>query len=129
MKARLIEKTALAGVIARLREKLPVYAPVEEGRRVRFKFLEEGESARLDYGNSGNAPKNLFFPHTETLMRFTRTRRGHELVDSGPEGAAREMVLFGVRPCDVRSFTLLDYVFDRKNTPIPTMSCGAGRPR
>lgn len=119
MKARLIEKTALAGVIDKLREKLPVYAPVREGRRVHFKFLGEGDTVQLEYGNSGNAPKNLFFPHTETLMRFTRTSRGHELVDGGPSDAAREMVLFGVRPCDVRSFTLLDYVFDQDKYTDP----------
>ncbi|NPA25091.1 MAG: 4Fe-4S ferredoxin [Deltaproteobacteria bacterium] len=135
MKAKLIDKTALAGVVGGLAAKMPVYAPVRDGRRVYFRFLAAEDEACLDYGNSDNAPKNLFFPHTETLMRFTRTARGHELVEDEAANQDQEMVLFGVRPCDVRSFTLLDYVFDqekytdpyyverRKRTVIVALAC------
>ncbi len=119
MKAKLIEKSALAGVVQRLEETFAVYAPVREGRRVHFRFLAPGEEPALDYGNSGNAPKNLFFPHSETLMRYTRTARGHELADGDPHLPEKEMLLFGVRPCDVRSFRLLDYVFDQEKYSDP----------
>jgi ferredoxin len=135
MEAKLIAKERLSEVVAELRQRLPLYAPVRSGRRVHFKFLEPEDEACLDYGNPDNAPKNLFFPHNETLMRFTRTARGHELAEVPAGTAEKGMVIFGVRPCDVRSFTLLDYVFDqekyadpyyiekRKSTTIIALAC------
>ena len=118
MEAKLIQKPQLEERLRQLAEKAVVYAPVREGHRVHFRQLEAGQEACLDFTNSANAPKNLFFPQTETLMRFARTDRGMELVAAGPEGEG-QIVLFGVRPCDVRSFKLLDLVFDQEKYSDP----------
>jgi sulfhydrogenase subunit beta (sulfur reductase) len=112
MGKKLIKKEALPGIIKRISEEMPVYAPVREGTDVLFKVLEEGMEPLVDYPNSKNAPKNIFFPHTEAMMKYARTDRGMEISGSGEE--AKEAVLFGVRPCDVLSFLLLDMVFDQK---------------
>ena len=104
-------------VVRNISAQKPVYAPVKNGAKVNFKFLDDGESACLDYGNSDNAPKNIFFPQTETLMRYTRTDKGNQLVSAAENNT--EMVLFGVRPCDLRSFQLLDMVFDQDKYSDP----------
>jgi ferredoxin len=117
MKAKLIKKDALAEVVKRIAGQKLVYAPVKDGSSVSFKYLDQGESAFLDYGNSTNAPKNIFFPQTETLMRYTRTDKGNKLVSA--QENIDEMVLFGVRPCDLRSFQLLDFVFDQEKYSDP----------
>ncbi len=117
MEAKLIKKAALGEIVKKIAGQKPVYAPIKEGSKVHFKFLKKGESPFLDYANTVNAPKNLFFPQTETLMHYTKTARGSELVEESETNG--EMVLFGVRPCDVRSFKLLDMVFDQKKYSDP----------
>jgi len=112
MEKKLIKKDALAGIINKLSEQMLVYAPVKDEDNVLFKTLEKGMEPLVDYSNTRNAPKNFFFPKTETMMRYMRTERGMEL--SGEEEGAQEAVLFGARPCDVRSFVLLDYLFDQE---------------
>ena len=117
MEKRLIKKEMLSDAIRRISEEMPVYAPVREDGDVLFRVLEEGMEPLMDYSNSKNAPKNIFFPHTEVMMKYTRTDRGMEISGGGEE--AKEAVLFGVRPCDALSFILLDMVFDQKEYRDP----------
>ena len=112
METRLIKKDALAGIIKKMAREVPVYAPVKEEENVLFKFLGEGDEPLTRFANTKNAPKNLFFPHTERMMKYTRTERGMEF--SGAEGETKDAVLFGTRPCDARSFALLDMLFDQE---------------
>ena len=117
MEKRLLKKDALSSVISKLSKEVLVYAPVKDEDNVLFKALEEGMEPFVDYSNTKNAPKNFFFPQTETMMRYMRTERGMELSGDGEE--AQEAVLFGVRPCDARSFVLLDKVFDQEKYKDP----------
>ena len=117
MEKRLIKKDALSGIINKLSEQMLVYAPVKDEDNVLFKVLEKGMKPLVDYSNTRNAPKNFFFPKTETMMRYMRTERGIELSGEGEEKP--EMVLFGVRPCDARSFMLLDNIFDQEKYKDP----------
>jgi len=112
MEKRLIKKDALSSIIEKLSEQMLVYAPVKDEDNVLFKALEKGMDLFVTYSNTKNAPKNFFFPQTETMMRYMRTERGMDL--SGEEEEAKEAVLFGARPCDVRSLVLLDYLFDQE---------------
>lgn len=117
MEKRLIKKDALAGIVKKMAADVPVYAPVKEGDNVLFKFLAQGDEPLTRFANTKNAPKNLFFPHTETMMRYTRTERGREF--TAAQGEAKEAVLFGARPCDARSFFLLDMLFDQEKYKDP----------
>ena len=84
--------------------------------KVLFRVLAKGERPLLDFANTKNAPKNFFFPRTEALMKFTRTDKGmvHKgLEQAGGEGTGGDALMFGVRPCDARSFILLDMLFDQ----------------
>jgi sulfhydrogenase subunit beta (sulfur reductase) len=133
METRLIKKDALAGIVKKMAADVLVYAPVRDGDNVLFKFLTAGDEPLTRYANTKNAPKNLFFPHTEAMMKYTRTERGREFTGAADE--AKEAVLFGARPCDARSFALLDLLFDqekykdpfyidkRSKTTVITMNC------
>ena len=54
-------------------------------------------------------PKDFFFPQSEDLMAFKREGKTIEIVDTREE--KEDFVIFGVRACDVRSFSILDKVF------------------
>ena len=117
METRLIKKEKLAGIIGKIAENLPVFAPVKVEDNVLFKQLDKGQAPLIDFANSKNAPKNFFFPHTERMMKYTRTEKG--MVFDSPAEGAKEAVLFGVRPCDAHSYVLLDMLFDQEKYRDP----------
>ena len=133
MEKRLIKKDALAGIARKMAGDMPVWAPVKKEDNVLFAPLGSGDEPFFAFLNSKNAPKNVFFPHTETLMKFTRTPKG--MVFSSETNQAAQSVLFGVRPCDAHSFVLLDKLFDqekykdgyyiekRKSTTVISLAC------
>ncbi len=111
MEKRLIKKEELPGLISKLTATVPVYAPAREGDYFLFRVLQKGEEPLIDYGNTRNAPKQFLFPAREEIMKYTRV--GRDLVLSEVESPRAEVVLFAVRPCDARSFFLLDMLFDQ----------------
>jgi len=128
MEKRVIKKDALAGIIKNIAENTVVYAPVRDEDNILFKAMEKGMEPFLDFDNTKNAPKNFFFPQTEVMMRYMRTERGQEL--STMEGTVEEAVLFGVRPCDAKSFVTISNAGKRPPSsrlpvfilPIPPVS-------
>ena len=118
MEKRIIKKESLADLVKKLTADMTVYAPVKEEDNIVYAVLDEGKEPFLAYKNTKDAPKNLFFPQAETLLRFMRTPRGMEL-EEDEAGKAKEVVLFGVRPCDARSFVLLDALFNQDQWKDP----------
>jgi sulfhydrogenase subunit beta (sulfur reductase) len=133
MEKRLIKKAALPGLIGKLSAAATLYGPVKEGDYVVFRLLRQGEEPLADYANSRNAPKQFFFPPREELLKYTRA--GQSFTLTTVDGSTGEAVLFGVRPCDARSFVLLDMLFDqeqyrdphyidrREKTTVITLAC------
>ena len=133
MEKRLIKKETLAGIAKKMAGDLLVWAPVKKEDNVLFEPMGKDGEPFFAYLNSKNAPKNVFFPHTETLMKYTRTPKG--MVFSSEVNQADQSVLFGVRPCDAHSFVLLDKLFDqekykdayyiekRKSTTVISLAC------
>ena len=117
METRLIKEDKLAGIIGKMSQDMPVFAPVKEEDNVLFKQLEKGQTPLIRFANSKNAPKNFFFPHSEQMMKYTRTENG--MAFAGAAEAAKESVLFGVRPCDAHSYLLLDMLFDQEKYRDP----------
>jgi sulfhydrogenase subunit beta (sulfur reductase) len=115
MEQRLIRKEELDGLVRRIAGEKIVLGPVREETNLLFEPLD-GRDPDLSFTNTRNAPKNALFPHTETLIRFTRTPKGMEFAAEGEEPA--EAVVL-VRPCDARSFLFLDKVFDQKEYRDP----------
>jgi len=117
MEKRLIKKETLAGIVGELAGKMRVCAPMKAEDQVLFRVLEAGEKPLVDFANTKNAPKNFLFPRTETMLKYTRTGKG--MVFAGEETDGGQTLLFGVRPCDARSFTLLDLLFDQEKYRDP----------
>ena len=59
--------------------------------------------------NTVRSAKDFFFPQTENLVDFKMEGKNIEVIDVRKE--AEDFVVFGVRACDARSFTILDKVF------------------
>ena len=86
MEKRLIKKDALAGIAKKMAGDFLVWAPVKKEDNVLFEPLQKDGEPFFAYLNSKNAPKNVFFPHTEAMMKFTRTPKG--MVFSSEENKA-----------------------------------------
>ena len=59
--------------------------------------------------NTVRSAKDFFFPQTENLVDFKLKGKEIEIID--PRTEHEDFVIFGVRACDARSFTILDKVF------------------
>ncbi|MDD3242812.1 MAG: 4Fe-4S dicluster domain-containing protein [Eubacteriales bacterium] len=59
--------------------------------------------------NTVRSAKDFFFPQTENLVDFKMQGKSIEVID--PRTEQENFVLFGVRACDARSFSILDKVF------------------
>lgn len=95
---------------------LPVLTLLAEGRELfvpglvrdirQFK-LWEGEEPLLDGANTLMPPKDILFPKTEKMYSFyTGDNTEIEEIVEAPQ-----RVIFGLRPCDVRSIECMDAVF------------------
>jgi len=111
MNARIIKKTDLLAFLSELGDKYDVFAPARKNGAVSFEPLSSTEEVVLDYPNSLRTPKEFFFPQSEVLFSFG----GTEEETDKPAPDVKPRVLFGVRPCDAKSLTLLDKVFDQED--------------
>lgn len=59
--------------------------------------------------NTVRSAKDFFFPQTENLFDIKMQGKKIEIIDTRKEN--EDFVIFGVRACDARSFTILDKVF------------------
>jgi ferredoxin len=80
----------------------------EEGV-VLFKPVTGAARVAASYTRSVVSPKGEFIPQTEKVFEFDTA--GGEVAITPSDGPALTSVLFGVRPCDLRSIALLDPVF------------------
>ena len=86
-----------------------LYLPVDnKAGQAEFRTWEQGvEMSRAL--NTTRSAKDFFFPQTENMMEFKVEGKKIELIDTRSE--TEDFVVFGVRACDARSFTILDKVF------------------
>lgn len=86
-----------------------LYLPIEKSGEVEFYPYEKDAKVCLDVLHTVKSAKDLFFPQCENLMQFKMEGKSIEV--SEPKLADEDYVLFGVRACDARSFSILDRVF------------------
>ncbi len=86
-----------------------LYIPASDGAGGAVYKKWDSNTQYLDVLNTVKSPKDFFFPHTEDLMEFKVKGKNIELLDIRQE--SEDFVVFGVRPCDVKSFDILDRVF------------------
>ncbi|NQS75954.1 MAG: 4Fe-4S dicluster domain-containing protein [Peptococcaceae bacterium] len=132
MKAKIVNKGQLSGLLDKLAKDYDLVAPVKEETITLFKKISSAQDAFLDYTNSDVSPKGCFLPQSEKIFSYTYTGDSLEIVK--PE-SAKKTVLFGARPCDIKAITTLDPVFEgekfgdefysskRENTVIIGLSC------
>ncbi len=88
-----------------------LYAPQQRGDR-EFAFDEVKDFSKIDltYTRTILPPKKLFLPPQQPLLTFS-DEKGYETAD---DSLFDNIVLFGVRPCDIHGLKILDLIFDGK---------------
>ncbi len=86
-----------------------LYLPIEKGGEVEFYPYEEDAKVRLDVLHTVKSAKDAFLPTTENMMKFKV--EGKKIEVEEVDRVNQEFVVFGVRACDARSFSILDKVY------------------
>jgi len=132
MKATTIKKKDIASFLDNILTKYKVFAPVTRDERVVFEEIGAGSEAILDYQNTTMPPKGILFPQIERLFSYRSTKETADIVV--PSFEEKQQLIFGIRPCDARSFILFDSIFDgeckdpyyvnrRANTLVVSIGC------
>lgn len=100
-----IAKSKFDAFVKELNKQYEVFAPVKKGKTTVFEPVTSSKPIDSDVLVTRKSPKEIFFPQKEVLF------------ESDAEGAVttpkrkKPIAVWGVRPCDAISFTLLDNVF------------------
>lgn len=77
------------------------------GTRYEYQVLEQYEDWASNVLLGNFSPKEVFFPHDETLFHF----KGEKLIPTADE--IKPTVLWGVRPCDIAGIVELERMFNQ----------------
>ncbi|SHL03751.1 4Fe-4S dicluster domain-containing protein [Desulforamulus aeronauticus] len=128
----IVSKNEIANLLTQLAETYRVIAPVKKDGMLQYAAIKNGEQACLDDANTKKPGKEILFPQSEELFNYTISAEGIRMQDNVDKEAT---VVFGMRPCDVKSLVLLDNVFQndqytdvyyltrRANTIIVGLGC------
>lgn len=89
--------------------KYPVYMPLKKAGEVNYGYYSDGDEIDLDTLKTVKSPKDAFFPQSENLMKFKTSGKNIEIQDIRSE--KQPFIIFGVRACDYKAFSVLDNVF------------------
>jgi ferredoxin len=129
MDDKTITRDKLKNLMAALSGECLVIAPVNRGDHSLFQVLGPDDEPCFDFLNTKKSVKEQFFPQREQLFSFS----GAEIRE--PVFPDRQKIILGVRPCDARSLTILDHVFNggdyqdpyylnnRTNTLVISLGC------
>ena len=108
----LLGKSNLSEFVKKLLDKFNVYGLVQKEGVLKLELLDSAEALTIpEAGRSLLPPKKILFPEYEVLFEY-------ELVDSQDvkikdrlkDLEKQKTVIFGLRPCDVRSISIMDKV-------------------
>jgi sulfhydrogenase subunit beta (sulfur reductase) len=102
-----LDKKKLQKLVAVMLKQGTVRGPVRDARTksVVLGDLSAKSEIVFDYANFKLPPKREFFPQCEVIVRYDANGTRQEAASD------EKVILFGVRPCDVRSLCYLDKVF------------------
>lgn len=106
---KLLPKTKLEDLLAKLSQAAVVYVPKEISGVLKFAPYISDDPMRLDATNSLLPPKDLLFPQCQKMYHYGVGEDNEMYVD--PIIESSDQVIFGIRPCDMRSLECLDDVF------------------
>lgn len=104
----IINKNEIANILTKLAEEYLVIAPVQKEGIVQFSAIKNGAEACLTFANTKKPGKEILFPQSEELYSYTIDTEGVRMQANVDQ---KETIVFGMRPCDVKSLVLLDNVF------------------
>lgn len=123
-----ITKNKMPEFVQILAQKYTVVGPVVKNDVIAFDTVNKYSDMTLEYSNTDILPKTMVFPQTETLFTFSTGD-----IKVYPPEYDKNVLILGIRPCDIRSFVLLDFVFEgeyedpyvkrRENTIIVGLNC------
>lgn len=109
MHVKKIKKDHLLEFLKALQRDHNIIAPVDVDGVVLFRLVDGVHKILLDYENTVIPPKDWFFGQSQELFTFENTLKDLKIEEGKPlEG---HYILFGIRPCDLKSLSLLDQVF------------------
>ena len=108
MSGYILSKDNLPKFITELQAKYKVIAPVGKNNVTLFKEIKNPKEINMNYNNTKVPPKSLLFCQTETLFKFTPGTKGKI---QSPDIDNGKKAVFGIRPCDAKSFAIIDPVF------------------
>jgi sulfhydrogenase subunit beta (sulfur reductase) len=118
VKEKFIAQDTLSEFLKCLIEEYEVLAPVARQGMLQFERISSAEEVRLNSSNTRQPPKEFFLPQSECLFCYEGDRSQVGAITANKIDMTQR-VLFGVRPCDARSFHLLDRVFREGNFQDP----------
>jgi len=107
MDSYILQKENLNNFLASL-EEYDVWAPVQKDTSTLFVIVKDFQNISLDLKHQAIISKSAVFPQTETFFTFDKNGTP---VEKDPK-EEKDTIVFGIRPCDARSFNLLDPVFE-----------------
>lgn len=105
----IIQKDQIPALLDHLAQDRKVYVPGFIDGVSKFIPWGGGNHVRLDIQNTKLPPKDLLFPSTEKMYRWSRHHG--ELTIEQEDTATEPFMLFGIRPCDMQAIERLDDVF------------------
>lgn len=112
MNAKAIRKKDISDFLDNLLKEYEVFGPVKRDDLIIFDRIHLGSEAFLNYTNSIKSPKEILFPQSETLFTFSSADDAASI--KVPLSKNRPRLIFGIHPCDARSFLFLDRVFNEE---------------
>ncbi len=107
----------LSDLTAHLMEKGTLVAPVKEDGGFNFRTIIDPGQVDLIFHNTIISPKSAFFPPMEDFVQYST---GKSVLEARPvELSIKPTFLFGVRPCDVKSFAIMDIHFTQTGLMDP----------
>jgi ferredoxin len=111
MEYKILKKNNVDTFIGELKKKYKFWGPKKKGKQITFGEVSELKDMCLeDFTNSSMSPKGIFFPQSETMMSFKKSGEEAKIYKDATISPSQKVV-FGIRPCDARAFSLLDIIF------------------
>ena len=126
-----LPKNRLKHFIDKIKIDYSIFAPVNIDNIILYRQIKNFSEIDLNFLNSKVPPKSILFKQTETMFKFKLGAKAKvESIDSQNS----KNIIFGIRPCDAKSFSILDNVFSdeyidpyfvkkRENTILIGLSC------
>jgi ferredoxin len=86
-----------------------LWAPVQRDTVTLFEVIKDPQNTPVDLKHQVHNIKKTTFPQTEELFTFDR----NGIVQNTDSPEMKESIIFGIRPCDARSFLILDPIFEQ----------------